>query len=91
MYSGDVNLDGIVDISDMVIIDNDSFTFLTGYRASDVNGDHIVDISDMVIVDNSSFRFASVKKPSIPSEKRETQTGIGSKAIENKESNTNFQ
>jgi len=63
IYSGDVSQDGIVDISDMVLIDNDSYAFASGYVASDVNGDGSVDISDMVLVDNNSYNFVGKHTP----------------------------
>lgn len=63
IYSGDVNQDGTIDISDNQIIDNDSYNFISGYVNSDLNADGIVDISDAVISDNNSFNFVSVIKP----------------------------
>ena len=58
-YSGDVNQDGQVDLSDVVLINNASSVFTTGYVAQDVNGDDIVDLSDMVITLNNSNLFVS--------------------------------
>jgi len=63
IYSGDVNQDGVVDGSDVAIIDNDAFNFVTGYVNSDVNGDDVVDGSDAAIVDNNAFNFVSVIRP----------------------------
>ncbi len=57
IFSGDVNQDGIVDLSDLILIDNDNANFVTGYVASDVNGDNISDLSDMIIVDNNNAAF----------------------------------
>ena len=65
IFSGDPTHDGIVDLSDMVVIDNDSYNFVTGYVVSDINGDHVVDLSDMVIVDNNSFTFVATKNPTL--------------------------
>jgi hypothetical protein len=59
IYSGDVNQDGTVDISDIGLIDNDVLFVATGYTASDLNGDNIVDLSDMAIADNNAFNFVS--------------------------------
>jgi len=53
-YSGDVNQDGTVDISDMSVIDNDNSQFAFGYNVSDCNGDDATDISDMALVDNNT-------------------------------------
>ena len=50
---GDVNLDGKVDISDIVAIINTIAGDTTYKDTADVNGDHITDISDIVAVINS--------------------------------------
>ncbi|MDQ3020957.1 MAG: hypothetical protein M3R36_10355 [Bacteroidota bacterium] len=63
IYSGDVNQDGIVDLDDGSLVDNDSYNFLSGYVATDVNGDNFTDISDNTITDNNSFNFVTVIKP----------------------------
>ena len=63
IYSGDVNQDGTVDITDMVLIDNDSYNFAGGYLSTDVTGDGTVDITDMVIVDNNSYKFVGKVVP----------------------------
>ncbi|MDY0344424.1 MAG: GEVED domain-containing protein, partial [Lentimicrobium sp.] len=47
IYSGDVNQDGTIDISDMSPVDNDASNFVAGYVTTDVNGDGVVDIGDM--------------------------------------------
>lgn len=49
IYSGDVNQDGVIDITDMMDIDNDVYNYASGYRQTDVNGDGFVDLSDAVI------------------------------------------
>lgn len=55
IWSGDVSQDGIVDGTDMLLIDNASKPpALQGYYPEDVNGDGIVDGSDMLIIDNNS-------------------------------------
>ena len=60
VWTGDAFLDGIVDVSDMLLIDNASKPpALQGYNIEDINGDGIVDVSDMLIIDNNS------KPPSI--------------------------
>jgi hypothetical protein len=63
IYSGDVNQDGTVDLSDAGLVDNDSYNFITGYVATDVNGDNTVDLSDAAIVDDNSFGFVSIARP----------------------------
>ena len=63
IYGGDVNGDGIVDTSDMNVVDNGSTSILRGYNAGDVNGDGIVDTSDMNVVDNNSTTIVTVRAP----------------------------
>jgi hypothetical protein len=53
--AADASQDGIVDASDLAMIDNASIPPpLMGYYPEDVNGDGIVDGSDMAIIDNNS-------------------------------------
>ena len=54
-YSGDTDQDGIIDASDISIIDNDVILSLSGYLDSDLNGDYITDAGDMSIADNNSL------------------------------------
>ncbi len=64
IYSGDVDKNGVVDITDMGIIDNGAFNLLIGIRIpTDLNGDDIVDITDLSIGDNNSYNFVSIIRP----------------------------
>ncbi|MDQ3019266.1 MAG: FG-GAP-like repeat-containing protein [Bacteroidota bacterium] len=63
IYSGDVNQDGSVDLSDLGLIDNDVYNFNSGYVAADVNGDGFVDISDLEITDNNAINFIVIQRP----------------------------
>lgn len=63
IYSGDVNQDGFVNLTDMVNISNGAASFLTGYVLTDINGDNIVNLADILIDYNNSTNFVSVKKP----------------------------
>lgn len=62
-YSGDVNQDGTVDITDGSLIDNDASIFASGYLQTDMNGDGIVDVSDAVFADNNGFNFVGKITP----------------------------
>ncbi|MBK9333045.1 MAG: hypothetical protein IPM96_11725 [Ignavibacteria bacterium] len=62
-YTGDVNQDDVVDLSDVAVIDNDAFSFSTGYIVSDLNYDLLVDIADLTYADNNAFGFVQVLKP----------------------------
>jgi hypothetical protein len=67
LYSGDVNQDGTVDLTDVIAVDNDNASFVTGYTNTDVNGDNTVDLTDVIIVDNNNATFvASVLPPGAP-------------------------
>ncbi|MFZ1320725.1 MAG: FG-GAP-like repeat-containing protein [Ignavibacteria bacterium] len=63
IYSGDVNQDGTVDLTDGSMIDNDAFNFASGYFPTDVNGDGIIDLADAVFADNNGFNFVSKITP----------------------------
>ncbi|MFZ1322957.1 MAG: M14 family zinc carboxypeptidase [Ignavibacteria bacterium] len=63
IYSGDVNQDGNIDLSDASLIDNDAFNFESGYLPTDVNGDGVVDVADAVFADNNGFNFVGKITP----------------------------
>ncbi len=63
VFSGDVDKDGSVDLTDMIEVDNDNANFIMGYVQSDVNGDGNTDLSDLIIVDNNNAAFVGVVKP----------------------------
>lgn len=63
VYSGDALQDGIVDASDMSLVDNASTLLTTGYVTEDLNGDGIVDGTDMLLVDNNATIIIQAQKP----------------------------
>ena len=63
VYSGDVNQDGTIDLTDGSLIDNDAFNFASGYIPTDVNGDDVTDLADAVFADNNGFNFVGVVRP----------------------------
>ena len=63
MYSGDVNRDGIIDLTDVIQISNDAGEFKTGYLLTDLTGNSITDLTDVVMAFNNASAFVSVKKP----------------------------
>ena len=62
-YSGDVNQDGFVNLTDVITIFNASSVFTSGYIETDVNGDYIVDLSDITIGFNNSNNFVQKVAP----------------------------
>ncbi|MBK9639428.1 MAG: hypothetical protein IPO63_17095 [Bacteroidetes bacterium] len=63
IYSGDINQDGVIDIFDQVVLDNDLSNFAFGYVLTDLNGDSVVDITDQAILDNNLANFISSITP----------------------------
>ena len=64
IYSGDVNQDGVIDLTDVIQISNDAGIFLTGqYLQTDLNGDSASDLTDLLLAYNNSAEFVSVAKP----------------------------
>ena len=59
IYSGDVNQDGLIDLSDIVLIYNDATTFLSGYFVTDLNGDNFTDLTDLLMAFNNSTKFVT--------------------------------
>ena len=73
IFNGDVNQDGVVDLSDVGLVDIDNLNFVTGYVLTDVNGDNIVDLSDISIVDNNNLNFVSKVTPTLISARKENK------------------
>ncbi|MBV6477873.1 MAG: hypothetical protein HGGPFJEG_00618 [Ignavibacteria bacterium] len=64
IYSGDVNQDGIVDATDLSLVDNDASNFVTGeYVITDLNFDQVVDGVDAVFSDNNASNFVTRQAP----------------------------
>ena len=62
-YSGDVNQDGYIDLTDVIQINNEANTFTTGYVVTDLTGNNAVDLTDVIMAYNNSVSFVSVVKP----------------------------
>lgn len=63
IYGGDVNQNGVIDGSDLLMIVNDAASSVTGYVLTDVNGDGIVDGSDALVADNNAANFVTKITP----------------------------
>ncbi|MBK9331554.1 MAG: hypothetical protein IPM96_03875 [Ignavibacteria bacterium] len=67
LFGGDVNQDGVVDVSDLTAIDNDAFNFVSGCRIrTDVDNNEVVDLDDASITDNNAFNFVGSVSPCGP-------------------------
>jgi len=56
-YSGDLNGDENIDLSDFAQLENDVANFIFGYANTDINGDGNVDILDTPVVENNITNF----------------------------------
>ncbi len=63
IYSGNVNQDGVIDLTDVIAISNDALYFVNGYVNTDVNGDRVSDLTDVIITYNNSTNFVSLLRP----------------------------
>jgi PKD repeat protein len=60
IFGGDVNQDRLVNLSDILLIESDANTLVTGYISTDFNGDGLVDLNDMIPVDfNADYAISS--------------------------------
>lgn len=63
IYSGDVNNDGLIELSDALQTSNAVNNFKNGYFTEDINGDQIADLSDISIVYNNASKFIMKSRP----------------------------
>ncbi|MEO8665956.1 MAG: dockerin type I domain-containing protein, partial [Ignavibacteria bacterium] len=62
-YSGDVNHDGLINLTDILSVYNGSTNFQTGYVAADVTGDNVVNLNDITLTYNNSAKFITLIRP----------------------------
>ena len=64
LFSGDLNQDGYIDLTDEVEIQNNVSTFVSGsHIPADLNGDSITDLSDLTLCYNNSVSFVHCYRP----------------------------
>ena len=63
VFGGDIDQDGNVNLTDVLLAYNDANTFVTGYAVSDVTGNNITDLSDVILTYNNSNLFISKVSP----------------------------
>lgn len=63
IHSGDVNQDGVIDVTDMLTVYNDLNNAVSGYVSTDVNGDRELDVSDIITVYNNAINIVEVITP----------------------------
>ena len=62
-FSGDVNQDGSVNLTDIIVIYNNVQNYSSGYIPTDINGDNITDLTDLIITFNNSSIFVTKITP----------------------------
>lgn len=62
-YSGDIFVDGNIDLLDWSYLENEINNFYSGYTSTDINGDGNVDLFDAIIVENNITAFAISMQP----------------------------
>ncbi|MEO8666483.1 MAG: hypothetical protein ABI462_13410, partial [Ignavibacteria bacterium] len=65
IYSGDIDRNGAITLSDLISVSNDVASFATGYRVTDLNGDNAVNLTDILIVFNNSSKFITKSVPGV--------------------------
>jgi len=55
----DANFDGMTDVSDRIIWNNNNFTYNTKWVTADWNDDELTDASDRIVWNNNNFTFAT--------------------------------
>ena len=63
VYSGDIDQNKIIDLSDVILVFNNASNFISGSVNTDVNGDRTTDLSDIIITNNNSSKFVAVIRP----------------------------
>lgn len=57
LYSGDVNQDGSVNLTDILAVFNDAGIFAAGYIKTDLTGDNVANLTDIILAFNNSVNF----------------------------------
>jgi hypothetical protein len=63
IFSGDLNKNGSIELSDVMFILNDVISFTTGDDNSDINGDGVVDLYDLNFAVNNANLFITSEHP----------------------------
>ena len=62
-YSGDINKDNNINLTDVLLVYNAASIFQTGYVVTDVTGNNIVDLTDLIITYNNATKFIIEQRP----------------------------
>ena len=64
LFSGDIIVNGIIDLADVLELYNKSSEFSTGYIVSDLTGDGLTDLTDLILGFNNASNFVAAVTPS---------------------------
>lgn len=59
IFNGEVNTDGIIDLTDLIIVFNEVTNITSGYNITDITGDNFTDLSDLIVVYNNASDFVA--------------------------------
>ncbi|MEZ4688953.1 MAG: hypothetical protein R3A12_01770 [Ignavibacteria bacterium] len=90
-YSGDIDQNGVIDLSDVIGIYNDALNFVTGYEVSDLDGNLVTDLSDLLYAYNNAAAFVQVVRPPGAEPAPEPHTAETNKAPQTFENETQKQ
>ncbi|MBL0103229.1 MAG: hypothetical protein IPP51_05415 [Bacteroidetes bacterium] len=63
IYSGDVNQDGVIDMTDLSLVESDCTIPSVSYRETDLTGDNVVESTDYSLLENNIAQSVHVQKP----------------------------
>jgi len=63
LFSGDVNKDGIVNIDDYLLLENELLFFSNSYSVLDLTGDNSIESSDYSLIENNIHNNIYIQKP----------------------------
>jgi len=63
IWIGDVNQDGLINLSDLTSVEGSIFNYLLGYYSQDLNGDNLVESADFSLIENNLPYSLIVAKP----------------------------
>lgn len=63
LYSGDINQDGEINATDLMLEDFNASGMLTGYLNGDLTGDAVIESADFSLLENNAYSGLTVIKP----------------------------
>ncbi|MEO8663973.1 MAG: hypothetical protein ABI462_00640 [Ignavibacteria bacterium] len=63
IYNGDINHDGLINLTDIVSVHNNVVSFISGYVNTDLTGDMSTNLTDVMIAYNNSVGFVKLIRP----------------------------